>query len=233
MLKSQALEVFKNNLIYFVTNEEISNGYNDVEMVEEVLKAGVKVVQLRDKCSSRDVLLRKAKQIRKLTQDYQALLIINDDVDLAIMVEADGVHLGQNDLPIKKARELVKKNNLDFIIGLSTHNLEEISLIEKNIIAKKAVPDYINIGPVFLTQTKVNNYPPLLDKINPDYTYLKKIIQATSLPFTMMGGIKFANLFDLLKIGATHFAMISEITLQKNPQKYLKKNILKIKNGII
>lgn len=141
-----------------------------------------------------------AYQYRKETKKTGAKLIINDHIDIALAVEADGVHLGQDDLPCREAKKIAP----DLIIGRSTHNLEEA------LQAEEDGADYINIGPVFATSTKINSYDPIgIDMI-------PLISSNIKLPFTVMGGIKEDNLKQVIHSGAGRIAMVTEITMADN-----------------
>ncbi len=145
-------------------------------------------------------LLDLAKAFRKITEDYGMLLIINDSVDIAQEVLADGVHLGQNDESPITAKERAP----DLLIGVSTHNLNEA------IQAEREGANYINIGPIYSTQTKQLSMKALgIDTI-------KEIIPHIQIPFTVMGGIKANHLPRLIDAGVSRVAMVTEITQADN-----------------
>lgn len=219
------MQVFVQNLIYFVTCEELSRGRNDEEMATAILTGGVKVIQFRDKYASRSVLLKKAFRLRKLTSRYGALLLINDDPEVALEVGADGVHLGQKDYPVSEVRHLEYqgRSGKKLIIGLSTHNQDEVE------DALTLPVDYINLGPIFPTQTKENSYPPIVklneneNNMEHDFFQLQKMIDLCHqgcLPFTVMGGIKKKNIRPLAELGVRHFAMITELTHHPSPREH-------------
>ena len=195
-------------------------GYSDEEVVDFALRGGVRVVQLREKMGKLDddfqknekvkAFLEKAKKIRRLTAKYQSVFIVNDYVKLALDVGADGVHLGQDDMPVSEARSMALSAGKKLFLGQSTHNEAQI---EK---AKKDGVDYINIGPLFPTNTKENVSKPL---VKDDYSYLIELINLAKklgLTFTVMGGIKQRHLKSLFEIGCRHIAMVSEICTQKD-----------------
>ena len=182
--------------LYPVTTEELSNGRSDVEVLEAVIAGGVRIVQLRDKKSSMRRLYEKALHFRELTQAHDVLLIINDHVDIALAIDADGVHLGQDDLPLPVARQMIP----DKIIGRSTHSLAQ---------AQEAVregADYINIGPIYPTGTKEG----LHTFLGPEA--IAEIAPQIDLPFTVMGGIKLTNVEELLEAGARRIAVVTAVT---------------------
>ncbi len=191
--------------LYPVITEELCNERSSVFVLEEILKAGVKLVQLREKNKSKLELYNLAKQFRALTSEYKANLIINDHLDIALAVQADGIHLGQADLPCAEARKIAP----NIIIGVSTHNQEEINK------ARIDGATYVNVGPIYSTQTK-----PGMQSVG--VNILKEL--SILLPFTVMGGIKEENIPELIANGAKTVAMITEIT--KSPDIYGKTKIL-------
>ena len=156
------INTFNENKLYFVTNELLSLGRSDLFMVEEAIKGGVRIIQLRDKTATKKKLLAKALELKRVIdkQKDSVIFIINDHLDIALATKADGVHLGQEDLPVSTAKEIIKKLDQKIIVGASTHNLKEA------LKAQKEGADYINVGPIFFTKTKRNNYPPhLLERL--------------------------------------------------------------------
>lgn len=172
------------------------------EMTLKVLRAGLKWVQYRDKEKSRREIYEEAIRLRKLTKDFNAALIVNDYVDIALAVGADGVHLGQDDLPVREAREIMGR---DKIIGISTHSLEQA------IDAEKEGADYIGFGPVFHTVTKDAGRPKGTD-------ILQEIKRHVQIPVIAIGGINLENIKLVLDTGVDAVAVASAI---------LKGNILK------
>jgi thiamine-phosphate pyrophosphorylase len=181
--------------LYPVITGEFCKERSLIQVLEAVIAGGAKIVQLREKNISLKDFYLLAREYRKITERSNVKLIINDHVDLALAVQADGVHLGQDDLPCAAARKIAP----DLIIGVSTHNLEEIEKAEEDGAS------YINIGPIFATSTKVVGVIPLgLD-------YLKNA--ETRLPFSVMGGIKKDNIESVLQCGARNIAMVTAITM--------------------
>lgn len=182
--------------IYPVTCQELSKGRTNLEVLAAVLAGGAKIIQLREKHWDKKDLYELAIEFRKRTRSHDALLIINDHVDVALAVGADGVHLGQEDLPIRAARNIAP----ELIIGASSHNLMEA------LKAEQDGADYVNIGPIFPTKTKENTVPFLgpeaISEIGPQLT----------VPFTTMGGIHPDNIGRVLEAGARRVAMITGIT---------------------
>ncbi len=206
MNKQDSLRTLSKAGLYLVTSSEFST-LPVMEVLERFLKAGGKLFQLREKAFAREQLLETAKMARKLADQYGAVFILNDDVDVALAVNADGVHLGQDDMPIKDARKLLGN---DLIIGVSTHNIQEA------IAAQEDGADYINIGPVFPTQTKAHAKALGAEGIELILPYVK-------VPFTFMGGIKEENIPALLKYDPAAVAMVTEITRASDIESKVKK----------
>ncbi|MDO8717222.1 MAG: thiamine phosphate synthase, partial [Dehalococcoidales bacterium] len=161
--------------IYCITASQFSLGRSNLEVVRQMLEAGIKLIQYREKDFSMLQKYRECLGIRDLTARYGACLIVNDDVHLALAVESDGVHVGQDDLPVEKVRELVGDKML---IGLSTHSAEQA---DKAV--KAGVADYIGVGPLFQTFTKKDVMPPV------GLGYLDYIVSHQQIPFVAIGGI--------------------------------------------
>jgi len=182
--------------VYPVTCERLSAGRSNLEVLEAVIRGGARIIQLREKECSKRELFDMAFTFREVTTRAGVLLIINDHLDIALAVGADGVHLGQDDLPLTAARRLAP----DLLIGISTHSLEEA------LDAQREGADYVNIGPLFATSTKAG-----VDRgLGPEA--IASIGSRLSLPFTVMGGITAANLDEVLAAGARRIAMITAIT---------------------
>ena len=187
-------------LYALVGKQSCPNGLRDT--TRRVIAGGADAIQLREKDVPDDQLLAQAAELRELTDETGRLLIINDRPDIAALVGADGVHLGQHDLPINEARKLLRPGA---IVGRSTHNLAE---------ARAAVnegADYIAIGPIFDTATKEAGPPVGLE-------LLKQISQEISLPVAAVGGINPSNAGDLFAAGAGCVAVCSGICGADDPQ---------------
>jgi thiamine-phosphate pyrophosphorylase len=182
--------------VYPVTCEELSEGRSNLEVLEAVIRGGSKIIQLREKEYQKKDLYHLALKFREMTARAGVLLIINDHVDIALGVEADGVHLGQDDLPLRVARQLAP----ELLIGASTHSLEQALQAEKN------GADYINIGPIFSTKTKEG----VESSLGPEA--IARISPHIEVPFTVMGGINEENLDLVLANGAQRVAMVTAIT---------------------
>ena len=189
--------------IYLVTDEKACNGKDFYKCIEESIKGGVKIVQLREKNSSTKDFYEKALKVKKICKNYGALFIINDRLDIAQAVEADGVHLGQTDMPIEKARKILKNK---FLIGATARNAKE---------AKKAElsgADYIGSGAIFGTNTKDNAKKLEMED-------LKKIVNSVKIPVFAIGGINISNVSLLKNIGLQGICLVSGILSEKNCKK--------------
>ncbi|WP_273850755.1 thiamine phosphate synthase [Guptibacillus spartinae] len=182
--------------LYVITGEEFHPGRDVVEVMEEAIQGGADIIQLRDKTSPKKVVLEKALKLRALTKKYRILFIVNDHIDIALAVDADGIHLGQDDLPLETARKVIGP---DKIIGISTHRIEEAHA------AEKGGADYIGAGPIFPTNSKSD----VVDPVTTDY--IKEVNSEISIPFVAIGGIKLHNVSDVLRAGAKRICVISEV----------------------
>lgn len=200
MNKIERMKLFATVDIYPVISSEFCNGRSPLFVLEQVAKGGAGIVQLREKSMTKGELLELAKEYRKICDKYSMLLIINDHVDIALEVTADGVHLGQEDMSLKKAVKMAP----ELILGVSTHNKKEA------LGACSEGASYINIGPIFSTQTKELS----MDALGP--SMIKEISPLINVPFTVMGGIKKHHIKELNAHGATKIAMVTEITMAEN-----------------
>ncbi|MBP6407607.1 MAG: thiamine phosphate synthase [Fusobacteriaceae bacterium] len=180
--------------LYGITAENFSKGRSNYEIVTEMIKSGIKIIQYREKFKSLREKLEEAKILCELCKKNNVLFIVNDHVDIALMVDADGVHVGQEDMPVSEIRKILGANK---IIGLSTHSVED---------ADKAVlqdVDYIGVGPIFPTTTK--------DRTAVGIEYMEYVEKNINLPYIAIGGIKEANLLQVVEKGARRIALVSEI----------------------
>ncbi len=197
--------------IYPITDTEIST-LSHCEQTIKLIEGGATLIQLREKNASPIDFYKSAKEAIRISKNTKTKIIINDRVDLAMAINADGVHLGQNDLPPKKARELLGE---DAVIGFSTHN-------EKQAMAALDLPiDYIAIGPIFKTETKKDADKTL------GIEGLKRIRKAIGdFPLVAIGGINYKNFQQVLDAGANSVAIINGILseptrIAENTRKYL------------
>ncbi|MHB1651813.1 MAG: sulfur carrier protein ThiS adenylyltransferase ThiF [Desulfitobacteriaceae bacterium] len=182
--------------LYALTSTPHSLGRSNIEVAEEILQAGVKILQYREKSKKQKEMYQECLVLRQMTRDYGALLIINDHIEIALAIRADGVHIGQDDLPIQLVRNIVGPS---LIIGVSTHSPEQAQAA----IAGGA--DYIGVGPIYATRTKTD----VCDPVGLDY--LRYAVENATIPFVVIGGIKEHNLPEVVKAGATTIALVTEI----------------------
>jgi thiamine-phosphate pyrophosphorylase len=182
--------------IYAITDRQLS-GLSHATQVEHLIAGGAGIIQLRDKYSSAGEFYRLALEAVTVAKAHGIPLIINDRVDIAMIVGADGVHLGQDDMPVEAARRLLGEKA---IIGISTHRLEQAAA------AAKLPVDYIAFGPVFSTTTKAD--PDEVVGLS-GVAAAKEIVG--NIPLVAIGGINASNVREILAAGADAAAMISEI----------------------
>lgn len=182
--------------VYLVTDRGILGDRDLYKSVEESILGGVTLVQLREKNIDDEKFLEIAKKLKEITDKYKVPLIINDNVKVAKLVDADGVHIGQSDEELVEAR---KELGNDKIIGVSVSNIEEA------LKAQRDGADYLGIGAIFFTGSKKDiNVPIGLEN-------LKKIVESISIPNVAIGGIHLDNISDVMKTGVNGVAVISEI----------------------
>lgn len=186
--------------LYAVTDRSWLNGQTLYEQVEQALKGGVTLVQLREKGLGAEQFLQEARQIQQLCRRFGVPLIINDSIEVALAVDADGVHLGQDDANAAQARQLLGK---DKIIGVSAHNVQEA------LQAVQDGADYLGSGAVFGSGTKTNV------STLPMQT-LREICSAVPIPVVAIGGITEQNLQQLSGTGIAGAAVVSAIFAQEN-----------------
>lgn len=194
--KEQRLKAFRQIDLYPVTDQSLSLERSNLEILDGLIAGGAGIVQLREKHLTKKDFYHMAVTFRKKTAQAGMLLIINDHLDIALACGADGVHLGQDDLPLPAARKLAQ----ELLIGVSTHNMEEA------LAAQEQGADYVNIGPIFATRTKEVS----MDPLGPET--IKKITPHLKIPFTVMGGINLSNISQVLQAGAGKIAVVTAIT---------------------
>ena len=187
-------------LLYAVTDRAWLNGETLESQVEKALKGGATFVQLREKELDEEMFLEEAKKIKKLCAEYHVPFVINDNVDIALKIDADGVHVGQSDMEAGKVRE---KLGPDKIIGVSCKNVEQA------LLAKKHGADYLGVGAVFHTGSKA-------DAEDVSHETLTAICNAVKIPVIAIGGITRDNVTELSGSGICGIAVISAIFAQKD-----------------
>ena len=181
--------------IYGITGDNFAHGKSNLECVKAMIEGGIKIIQYRDKTKSIKEKVKEAREIRELCKRNEVVFIVNDHVDIAILVDADGVHIGQDDMDPSDVRKLIGDNK---IIGLSTHSEEQGMKAYLNPDV-----DYIGVGPIFPTTTK--------DTAPVGLGYLEYAVKNLHLPFTAIGGIKEHNLHEIISKGAKNVCLVSDI----------------------
>lgn len=189
--------------LYLITDRQQTNGRPLVDVVEAALKGGVRAVQLREKDLNTKDLYELAFELRKLTRQYDARLIINDRADIVMAVDADGVHLGNSSLPIYRVRALVGPRKF---IGVSCHNQLNV------ITAQEKGADFVTFGPIFFTPSKtIYGNPVGLD-------LLETVAGISKIPVFALGGVKSNKISDVLTRGAHGVALVSAIIAADDPE---------------
>ncbi len=207
--------------LYAVTDRSWLNGKALEEQVEAALKGGITCLQLREKDLDEEAFIEEAKKIKKLTDAYKVPFIINDNVNVALAVDADGVHVGQKDMA---AQDVRTKLGPDKILGVSAQTVEQA------ISAQEAGADYIGVGAMFMTSTKK-------DANATSRETLKEIRKNVHIPIVAIGGINKENLMELAGYGADGIAVVSAIFAQENIEeatrvlKELSKEMVKVKES--
>jgi thiamine-phosphate pyrophosphorylase len=189
--------------LYLVTDRDLSMGRSLEEIVEEAVKGGITMLQLREKNTSTADFYKIACSLKNLLKGHNIPLIINDRLDIAIASDADGLHIGQSDMPYSVVRKILGK---DKIIGLSVETIEQARE------ANKLDVDYIGLSPVFSTNTKTDINTPL------ELEGIREIASFTKHKTVAIGGINTQNTGDIIKNGADGIAVVSAIISQDSPR---------------
>lgn len=201
-MRSKLSEYIKG--FYYITDLEYSNGKTNVETAKQMLDAGAKIIQYREKNKPMSEKYFEALEISRLCKQSDCIFIVNDLVDLALAVDADGIHIGQSDLPVDVVRKLMGP---DKIIGLSTHNQTDADRANYQDI------DYVGVGPIFDTPKKTYSV---------GFEYLEYTLKNIKVPKVVIGGIKERHLQDLIDRGCQTICMVSEITLKDDIPSYIE-----------
>ncbi len=189
--------------LYLVTDRSLSRGRATIEVVREAVAGGATCVQLREKACGAREFLEEARALRAATRELGVALIVNDRVDVALAVGADGVHLGQRDMPIADARRLGPPG---WIIGVSAESVEDA------VRAEREGADYIGVSPVFATSTKADHAPPL------GLEGLRAIRAAVGIPLVAIGGLHAGNARAVVRAGADGVAVVSAVVSADSPR---------------
>lgn len=189
--------------LYLVTDRGLAGGRSTLEIISAAVNGGVSVVQLREKdCSTRD-FIEQVLTIKEFLKTRGVPLIINDRVDVAQAVNADGVHLGQTDMPLEMAKGILGES---MIIGISAESLQDA------IEAEKGGADYLGVSPIYATPTKTDTAPPL------GLEGLREIRKTVKLPLVGIGGLNKDNSADVIRYGADGVAVVSAIVAAEDPE---------------
>ena len=201
------------NRLYVITESSISKGRSNEFAVKEAIKGGAEIIQLREKQWDKNKIKEEAIKLLKLCRKNNALFIVNDYVAVALEIGADGVHLGQSDMPISEARKLCGDK---LVIGLSTHSVEQAVKADKEDV------DYITIGPIFKTRAK-------------DYTVgvaiIQDILKKIKKPLIAIGGINKNNIDSVLEQGIKSVAVISAVVSADDVKEAAEELVEKIKKA--
>lgn len=199
--------------LYAVTDAAWTGEKTLIQQVKEALEGGITFLQLREKHLSEKEFLREAVEIKRLTDQYQIPFVINDNIEIAQKTGADGVHVGQDDMPVEEVRKILGE---DKIIGVSAHNVEEA------VRAEQGGANYLGVGAVHTTATKENTSAVSMEE-------MKKICQTVSIPVVAIGGIKKNNMNVLSGTGVDGIAVVSAIFAAKNIKEETKELLEAVK----
>lgn len=193
--------------LYVIANQDLQKNRTIIEVIEEIIQGGATIIQLREKNLPTRTFFEEAQIVRKITKKAGIPLIINDRLDVALAVNADGVHLGEEDLPLKYARKIAPH----FIIGYSTDSIDQAREAEKD------GANYLGVGSVFPTKTKIDAGMAIGTQ------KLEEIKRAVSIPVIAIGGITLENLPKVIQSGVDGVAVISAIISAESPFEATKK----------
>jgi len=182
--------------LYVITDAKLSRGRSHLEVAQAAIEGGTSIIQFRDNEMTTRQLVETAEKIKELTEEADIPLIVNDRLDVALAVDADGVHVGQDDMPADMARQLIGPHK---ILGVSA------STVEEALQAEKDGADYVSASPVFTTPTKPDTPPPT------GLEGLRAIVEAVNLPVIAIGGINEKNAAEVMEAGAQGVAVISAV----------------------
>jgi len=202
--------------LYLVTDEKASRGRDIIDIVKQALRGGVTIVQLREKELSPRQFVERAAELKKILRPYNVPLIINDRIDIALAVGADGVHIGQSDMPLKLVKKIVPGS---MIIGLSVETIEQVKEAENLEV------DYLGVSPVFSTPTKTD-----FDEKSWGLEGLRKAREISKHILVGIGGINAENAEDVIKSGADGIAVVSGICSADNPETATRELLQIVKN---
>ena len=203
-----------------ITDRKLSNGLSEADIARRAYEGGADIVQLRMKDSDGKEMLEQALKIRAIADDYAGIFIVNDRVDIAHLSDADGVHLGQSDIPVKYARKVLGD---DKIIGASAHNVQEA------IEAENKGANYVGVGSIYTTSTKQDAQQGI------GIGVISEVRQAVDIPVIAIGGINRGNIQEVIIAGANGVAVVSAVVSQKDitaATQELREMIMKVRPNI-
>lgn len=203
-----------------ITDRKLSNGLSEADIARRAYEGGADIVQLRMKDSDGKEMLEQALKIRAIADDYAGIFIVNDRVDIAHLSDADGVHLGQSDIPVKYARKVLGD---DKIIGASAHNVQEA------IEAENKGANYVGVGSIYTTSTKLDAQQGV------GIGVISEVRQAVDIPVIAIGGINRGNIQEVIIAGANGVAVVSAVVSQKDitaATQELREMIMKVRPNI-
>ena len=203
--------------VYAVTDRTWLDGRTLIEVTEQAIAGGATCIQLREKELDKESFLQEAETLKALCESYKIPFIVNDDVDIAVRCEADGVHIGQHDMEAAKVRELIGQ---DMILGVSAQTVEQA------LKAEKDGADYLGVGSVFSTGTKA-------DADDVSLSELKAICEAVTIPVVAIGGISLDNIVELKGTGIDGVAVVSAIYAAKDPEAAARMLLESVKREIL
>ncbi|MFQ6001328.1 MAG: thiamine phosphate synthase [Anaerolineae bacterium] len=181
--------------LYVITDAKLSRGRSHLEVAQAAIEGGASIIQFREKEMTTRELVETARRLKELTNENGVPFIVNDRLDVALAVEADGVHVGQDDMPAALARQLMGRK----IVGVSATTVEEA------LQAQADGADYLGVGPIYPTGTKPDAVPPI------GLEGLAQIVQAVEIPVVAIGGISEENAAEVIACGADGVAVISAV----------------------
>jgi thiamine-phosphate pyrophosphorylase len=202
--------------LYLVTDSRQSRGRSNLEIVQAAVRGGATVVQLREKDMATRLLLEEGRKIKEFLDNHHVLFLINDRVDVALALDADGVHLGKDDMPVPVARKLLGD---DRIIGMSVEHPDEVES------AVRSGADYLAASPIYTTATK----PELETGLG--LTGLAEIRKRTTLPVIAIGGMNWQTAADVIAAGADGVAVVSAIVAAENPKEAARLILSEVQRG--
>lgn len=212
------MNVSKDNMLLYVVTDRTWLGNSRLcEQVEEIVQSGATFIQLREKNLDYDSFVAEGRAIRTITSKYNIPFVINDNIEVALAVGADGVHVGQKDLDARKCRELIGE---DKILGVSAQTKEQA------LLAEESGADYIGVGAVFETSTKTDANPVSFDT-------LKEICSSVSIPVIAIGGINEDNIQKLKGSHIDGVAVISAVFAARDKKKAVKTLLSLVKEAVI